>query len=337
MNRILSLLLLVVLFSCSTTKNNEFTYWVNSSKVDCMGVAPMKCLQVQKSEKLSESAWESFFAPIEGFDFEPGYIYKLRVKEEKIPLDQVPADASSIKYTLVEVLEKQLDHKALVAGEWLLARINKGPINRSVALPTININLDEMRVSGSGGCNTYSGPLEELTQKTIQFGNIVSTRKACMNRNIEPEYLKALGAIKTFEIKQSMLVFYDEKGDELLAFIAKKKQINQRLNDIWALESIQGEVLANVKNRPMIEIHLAEMRAMGNDGCNHFRGKINKLDETDLEFGVFAGTKKMCPNMKIPDQFNKIIQQVKKYKLENLHLFLLDKDGKELMKLKKTD
>nr|WP_317207113.1 DUF4377 domain-containing protein [Chryseobacterium arthrosphaerae] len=58
---------------------------------------------MQVKEKASDS-WENFYSNIEGFTYEPGYEYVLKVKTEKIA--NPPADASSIKYTLVEQVSK---------------------------------------------------------------------------------------------------------------------------------------------------------------------------------------------------------------------------------------
>ncbi|MGQ7868951.1 META domain-containing protein [Sunxiuqinia sp. sy24] len=336
MKGIFSLLLVAMLFSCSTQKN---VYWVNSSQVDCMGVGPMACMQVQKGNDIEESQWQNFYSTIDGFDYEPGYIYQLKVKEEHLPKEEVPADASSIKYTLVKVLDKQVDHRAFVDGKWLLARISGGPVNRSVVLPTLEIDLENSRIFGSGGCNSYSGPIQQLTQDAIQLGNVASTRRACMNRNIEDTYLKALSQVATYKAVQSELVFYGEDGAERLAFIRQyeDEKVNQNLNDIWALETMNGERVTDFEERPVLEIHLAEMRAVGTDGCNHFMGDIKKLDAKNLEFGVLAGTRKMCRTMTVPDQFGKSLQQVKGYQLVGLTLTLSDESGKELLKFKKVD
>ncbi|MDT3250941.1 DUF4377 domain-containing protein [Serratia sp. root2] len=75
---------------------------VNSALVDCMGVSPMKCMQVRHS---IQGQWEMFYSQIEGFTFEPGYRYRLKVKVTQA--ENVPADASSLRYTLVEQLEKK--------------------------------------------------------------------------------------------------------------------------------------------------------------------------------------------------------------------------------------
>lgn len=69
-------------------------------KVDCVGVAPMKCLQVRESG----GEWSNFYAPIEGFDFVEGSRYRLQVKVSKIA--NPPADGSSLRYQLVRVLDK---------------------------------------------------------------------------------------------------------------------------------------------------------------------------------------------------------------------------------------
>ena len=73
---------------------------VAPTKVDCVGVAAMKCLQVREIG----GPWSNFYAPIEGFDFAEGSRYRLQVKVSQIA--NPPADGSSLKYELVRVLDK---------------------------------------------------------------------------------------------------------------------------------------------------------------------------------------------------------------------------------------
>lgn len=75
---------------------------INSGLVDCVGVAPMKCMQVRHTE---QDPWVMFYTGIAGFTFEPGYQYRLKVRVTE--LENVPADASSRHYTLVEQLVKR--------------------------------------------------------------------------------------------------------------------------------------------------------------------------------------------------------------------------------------
>ena len=104
---ILSVSMLSVLAQCKPTSNSVSTtadvktFIVASQTVDCTGVAPMKCLQVK--EKQSDR-WANFYNNIEGFTYEPGFEYILKVKTEKAT--NTPADASSIKYTLVQQVSR---------------------------------------------------------------------------------------------------------------------------------------------------------------------------------------------------------------------------------------
>ena len=77
----------------------------------------MPVLNIYKGENLNDPEWENFYANIEGFEFEEGYLQKIEVKEEKLDKSQVPADASTIKYTLVNVLEKQKDLRTELNGK----------------------------------------------------------------------------------------------------------------------------------------------------------------------------------------------------------------------------
>ncbi|MHC5202410.1 DUF4377 domain-containing protein [Myroides sp. LJL119] len=78
-----------------------FTLFVASELVDCVGVSPMKCMQVRQS---LDEPWELMYSSIEGFDYEPGYEYQLEVRSENIA--NPPADASSIRFILVSEISK---------------------------------------------------------------------------------------------------------------------------------------------------------------------------------------------------------------------------------------
>jgi hypothetical protein len=73
--------------------------WVEPERVDCVGVAPMECLQVAYSEG---GDTQLFYDSIEGFEYEEGtaYVLDVRVSEVADP----PADGSSLAYTLVTVV-----------------------------------------------------------------------------------------------------------------------------------------------------------------------------------------------------------------------------------------
>jgi hypothetical protein len=78
---------------------------VNYYRQSCQGEGSYDCLLVQQGKQLGSQSWELFYDDIQGFAYEPGYIYTLRVKIEKIqdPLQ----DGSDRRYLLVKVLSKK--------------------------------------------------------------------------------------------------------------------------------------------------------------------------------------------------------------------------------------
>jgi len=78
------------------------TLFVADQKVDCEGEGPMKCLRVRDTEA---GEWRLLYQSIEGFTHEAGHAYELRVSEKgrKDP----PADGSSVRYVLVEIVSKK--------------------------------------------------------------------------------------------------------------------------------------------------------------------------------------------------------------------------------------
>lgn len=114
------------------------------------------------------------------------------------------------------------------------------------------------------------------------------------------------------------------------------------LHDIWVLEKLKGKnIKQDVNNdqfkRPLLEIHVGEMKYSGTDGCNNIFGGIIELNEQTLRFGIGAGTRMMCQDMEVPDEFNRTLPEVSSYEVEDLKLHLLDADGNEVMQFQKID
>ncbi|MCB0454035.1 MAG: DUF4377 domain-containing protein [Aequorivita sp.] len=204
----------------STEKAEETILYVNSSKVDCTGVGKMKCLQTQESVTLKPNDWKNFYGNIEGFEFEPGYIYKLAVKKEKLDPATVPADASTLKYSLVKVIEKNKDEKMRLDDTWTLKSINNEAIDSETfkKQPILEIQLNKMKIFGNDGCNNMFGSIKSLNKNNITFGALGGTKMACPNMEISSKYTSALGKTKTYKIDDLQLYFYDADGNELLRF-----------------------------------------------------------------------------------------------------------------------
>ncbi|WP_257984653.1 DUF4377 domain-containing protein [Psychroflexus sp. MES1-P1E] len=157
--KILLLMIIGILFSCSSDDENEtetIEMRINHFQSTGMTIIPVLTLLVQEEDNIGTDIWTKFYSNIEGFNYESGTIYNLSVKSE--PIDNPPADVSSHKYTLIEIKSTQvIDNETLfdidlkINGEnfvttdnglKLLNQINIDCNNLCVELDTILQNQD---------------------------------------------------------------------------------------------------------------------------------------------------------------------------------------------------
>lgn len=122
----------------------------------------------------------------------------------------------------------------------------------------------------------------------------------------------------------------------------KVQDEKQSINGSWVVVSIGEKELGapgvgDLSGLPQLDIQVAERRYNGSDGCNRLMGGLIEVGERTIRFGVSAGTQMMCPEMEIPDLFNRTLGKVQTWKIKKNQLQLFDEHGKELMQLKKTD
>jgi len=88
---------------CNPSFETKILY-VDSKLVDCVGVAPQQCMLIKENQ---DTEWEMFYDNIHGFDYQEGIQYKLHVMISQV--ENPPADGSSLKYELIEILEQPKD------------------------------------------------------------------------------------------------------------------------------------------------------------------------------------------------------------------------------------
>jgi heat shock protein HslJ len=204
---------MLVLQSCSTNK----VLWVNSYKSNCTaGVGDMQCLLVNKEANLENANWENFYSTIEGFNFNPGYFQKIKVKTTKLKEKDVPADASSIKYKLIEVIEQVEDIRFRLNDIWVVTSINGKTLDKNNDLPQVEINISKMKILGNDGCNNFTGKIKLLTSNEILIENIAATRKMCPDMTITNLFNAGLQNTSNYNLKELNLFFYDKEGNETL-------------------------------------------------------------------------------------------------------------------------
>ncbi len=219
------------------------TLFVGPELVDCVGVAPQQCMQVRASE---DEDWTLFYDQIEGFEFEPGFEYELRVTETEI--ENPPADASSLQVTLVEVVSKTAvpttpeadDASSSLQGtQWTL--VSFGPDDSQTAvLPNTELTLsfEDGQINGNAGCNSFFADAVVNEDGSLAFSLMGSTLMACLDEDVtqqESNYLAALAQATSYTLADNRLTLQYEGG--LLEFVAATMQETK-------LEAVQdGEVV----------------------------------------------------------------------------------------------
>ncbi|MCJ7756678.1 MAG: DUF4377 domain-containing protein, partial [Gillisia sp.] len=98
------LMIIGILFSCSKDDNVQpqtVDMRINHYQNTGIGEGLFLTLMVQEGNNIGSDNWLKFYNTIEGFDYQPGYIYDIKVLVEQV--DNPPADGSSLKYTLQEI------------------------------------------------------------------------------------------------------------------------------------------------------------------------------------------------------------------------------------------
>jgi heat shock protein HslJ len=97
----------------------------------------------------------------------------------------------------------------LAYTEWTLVELEGEPVaGDGDGRPGLVLDLEESRVSGSGGVNRLAGTFA-LSEDELRFGPLMSTRMAgpedAMRR--ETAFLEALGRVDSYELDERMLTF----------------------------------------------------------------------------------------------------------------------------------
>lgn len=214
--------LFLAAISCQTeNQTQKETWWINSAKVDCTGVGPMSCFQIQKGTNLEDGKWELLYDQIEGFDYEPGHIYQVEVEvsQKEEPL---PADASSLSYKLVKKISETQDAGLALSNIWKVLHVGSIKDPKSANGEALIFELDGAQgiYLGNTDCNSIRGGFATEGKDGIKFGPGAATMMACPTMEAETEVKKALQLIRKFDIENNVLYLRDELGQALMSLRA---------------------------------------------------------------------------------------------------------------------
>jgi heat shock protein HslJ len=344
----ISSLILVLLVSTAagcgaqdTPKKDQgevMTVFVGPELVDCEGEGPQKCMLVKENQ---EDDWHLFYDQIDGFYYEEGHNYEIVVRVENIP--NPPAGGSSIRWALVDVISKTPVEKAtgtssLEGTLWVMEEYRDSEGNLVPSLPEITVTVEFLdgKVSGSSGCNSYSGSYE-VNGDRIEFGLFASTMMACPEPQMELEsgVLSALGSSIRFEVNDSSLTLMNDSGEVLVRFSASEP---------GSITSMPWEVLrynngkdgfASVILHTSITASFAEDGTLsGSAGCNNYNTQY-EIGGASITIGPIALTQMFCSDpegiMEQEAQYLAALQNATTYTIKLDQLNLLDAEGTRMV------
>jgi heat shock protein HslJ len=165
---------------------------------------------------------------------------------------------------------------------WVITAVNGTPVDTSGlrARPSMQINGSD--VTGSTGCNRYSGRLRFIgsaavipganTPQPWLEGPVATTRMACepAAMALERAITSALAQGYAFNVSGARARLLDRTGTAVLDLEAEAVPVQLSGTD-WQLVRI-GDMVTNTSRRPTLRIDGNQVS--GHSGCNRFGGSI---------------------------------------------------------------
>ena len=224
--------------------------------------------------------------------------------------------------------------QTLTSSPWDVISFNNGKqavVSVNPAAPMTAVFSADGKVSGSSGCNTYSGSYQVDGNK-IKIGPLATTRKMCEPAVMEQEtqYLKALQSSATWSIFNGVLGMRTAQDAMSVNFLPgaaasglpgtnwKATGIN---NGRGGVESLPAGVDVTAQFG-------TDGRVSGSSGCNTYSGPFT-TDGANIKIGPVMSTMKACegPAMQTEQLYLKALGNTTKWSIDGGNLFLRDASG----------
>jgi len=315
------------------------TIYVGPELVDCVGVAPQKCMLVK--ENLDDD-YTLFYDKIKGFDYEEGYEYELVIKAERV--ENPPADASSIKWTLVSVESKE--HVAesgtvqLEDTDWVLVSYmdQEGVLAEPLPGTNTTTQFQDGQVNGNAGCNNFFGSYE-VDGHNLSVGPLASTEMFCGSppgvMEQENAYLAALGSAASFAIEGGQLVIADSGGETVLIYnVAEPKSLTENLWQVLSFNNGKEAVVSVIIGTELSAVFDEEGQLSGSAGCNNYSAAY-EVDGEMINIGPAITTRMACSNpegiMQQEMEYLAALEMASSYQFEDDRLIFLDSEGRRVI------
>ncbi|MEQ8676169.1 MAG: META domain-containing protein [Aggregatilineales bacterium] len=250
---------------------------------DCVGVGAQQCLIVRFED---DDNLTFFYDQIEGFTFEEGFEYTLLVNITE--RENVPADASSLAYELVEVVQQFPAH--LGGKVWELQSLNGTDIEDPTRYTLI---LTEDGLAIKADCNSVQA---NLTFNPFNIETTVSTRVACPEDSLETEYLAGLNATNMVSVENGELILQSSEGQ--LRFAPPSI-----VDTEWTLIRVLSmAMMVELDDTLPYTLQIVDNMATMTIDCNQAGGTV-EFNQGVLHFSDVYSTLMACANDPVPFTF----------------------------------
>jgi heat shock protein HslJ len=265
------------------------TVFIGPSQVECQGEGPQLCYLYKENP---DDDWLLFYDEIEGFEYEEGYDYELTVA--KTPIENPPADGSSIRTVLMEVVDKTPAARTLEGTIWTAVELDGQPLLADI---NVTMGIDEGRVGGFASCNTYSGPAEAFGDAVI-IGPLSATRAFCPQPIMaqETRYLQALQGAAFYQVDGPRLELFDKDGNMTLVF--EEVEPSPLVGTQWELVTYNtgSQGMTTVLDGSRITALFEDGQVGGSAGCNSYFAAY-EVNGDNISISDAGSTKKLCPEL----------------------------------------
>ncbi len=181
----------------------------------------------------------------------------------------------------------------LTAPLWGLTSLNGQSLATGTAI-TAQFTSD-YKISGSAGCNRYSGTYTASGSNLAISSNLATTKMACETDIMDQEntYLQALASVKTYEVAGGKLMLGDGSNKSLLVYAAQSQDL---AGTSWQAVGYNNgkQAVVSVLNGTTLTLEFStDGNVSGNSGCNTFSGPY-KVTGDQIKLGPLAGTMMAC-------------------------------------------
>jgi heat shock protein HslJ len=151
-------------------------------------------------------------------------------------------------------------------------------------------SFDEGRVSGSTGCNRYSGPYT-VEGDTLELGTIAATRMACPPpaSDVETAFLASLETVAAWGMDDEELILLDADDEERLRF-----GVATPVGSWLATGFLNGDAFTSLLMGTEITATFSEENEVsGSSGCNTYTA-TSEADAGAIEISAPTTTKRLC-------------------------------------------